>query len=68
MEISHPYKTEQLKLIYVKSGSLFKSGDEYYLLTNSASQTTAVNVRTGKIVCFNADTEVEVLNAKIIIE
>lgn len=50
------------------SGTVFRDAGEIFLVTEDIANRNAVNMRTGDMICFDDDAEVEMLpNAKLVI-
>lgn len=49
-------------------GALFRDAGEFFLVTEDIANRNAVNIRTGEMVCFDDEAEVEMLpNARLIV-
>ena len=68
MNIVETNKKHMIGFGNLVGGELFKDAGEYFLVTEDIDCRNAVNVKTGEMICFDDDAEVEALpNAKIVV-
>lgn len=68
MNIVETNKKTMIAFGDLMSGTVFRDAGEIFLVTEDIANRNAVNMRTGDMICFDDDAEVEMLrDAKLII-
>ena len=68
MTIVETNKKHMIAFGDLMGGTVFRDAGEFFLVTEDIGNKNAVNIRTGDMICFNDEAEVEMLpNAKLVV-